>query len=164
MLDEEGNLVFANARYFLSMEEWVFWTSDAAMTQTSAAMVDIARRNLEPLQGRLTFLDDGFEVTPGIQAVAAPGHTPGHIALSINSEGRQLLNISDTALHPLHLQHPEWVPLLDIFPQQAVESKHRIFNRAAETEALVFAHHFPPFPNLGTIRRKEKGWQWRPLG
>lgn len=161
-LDEAGNLVFANARYFVAGDEWAFWTSDAAMDQAPTVMVNIARRNLEPLQDRLTFADDGFEVAPGIQVVATPGHTPGHLALSITSAGQQLLNISDVVLHPLHLQHPEWFPVFDISPEQAAASKQRIFNHAVETQALVFAHHFPPFPNLGYIHKQEKGWQWQP--
>jgi hypothetical protein len=29
--------------------------------------------------------------------------------------------------------------------------------------ALVFAHHFPPFPNLGHVIQKGEGWQWHPI-
>jgi hypothetical protein len=64
---------------------------------------------------------------------------------------------------PLHLEHPEWIPVFDILPEQASVSKHRIFNLAAEEDALVFAHHFPPFPNLGHIRKQEQGWRWQPI-
>jgi glyoxylase-like metal-dependent hydrolase (beta-lactamase superfamily II) len=47
-LDEAGNPVFESAHYFVSREEWDFWTSDAAMTKAPPPMVNIARRNLEP--------------------------------------------------------------------------------------------------------------------
>ena len=33
----------------------------------------------------------------------------------------------------------------------------RPFDRAAEEEAFVFAHHFPPFPNLGHVIKERKG-------
>ena len=125
-------------------------------------MVSIARRNLEPVRDRLILVDDGAEVVPGIRVVAAPGHTPGHVALSITSDGEQLLLISDLVLHPLHLEHPEWVPVFDMLPEEAAASKRRIFDRAAEQHALVFAHHFPPFPNLGRVRNHGAGWQWQP--
>lgn len=161
-LDEHGNLVFANAHYFLSKDEWAFWTSDVAMAQAAPAMVAIARKNLEPLQDRLTLVEDGFEVVPGINVVAAPGHTPGHLVVAVTSAGQRLLNISDVALHPLHLQHPEWFPVFDISVGEASASKYRICDEAAETQALVFAHHFPPFPNLGYIRKIEDGWKWQP--
>jgi glyoxylase-like metal-dependent hydrolase (beta-lactamase superfamily II) len=162
-LDESGALVFANARYVVPREEWAFWTSEAAAERASAAMVDIARRNLEPMRERLSLVDDGAEMVPGIRVVASPGHTPGHVALAITSHGEQLLHISDVVLYPLHLEHPEWVPVFDILPEEAAASKHRMFDRAAEQDALVFAHHFPPFPNLGHVRKHGAGWEWQPI-
>ena len=162
-LDDAGNLVFKEANYFVSSEEWDFWTSDAATTKASPPMVNIARRNLEPLRERLNLIGDAFEIVPGIRAIATPGHTPGHLALSIASDGEQLLHVSDVVLYPLHLEYPDWVPVFDVSPEQAATSKRRIFDRAAEEEALVFAHHFPPFPNLGHILKKEEGWLWQPI-
>ena len=64
--------------------------------------------------------------------------------------------MSDAVLYPLHLEHPEWFPVFDILPEQASASKRRIFDLAAEEDALVFAHHFPAFPNLGYIRKQEQ--------
>jgi glyoxylase-like metal-dependent hydrolase (beta-lactamase superfamily II) len=162
-LDEDGGLVFGKARYVVPREEWEFWMSEAATRLASAPMVNIARRNLEPMRDRLSLVDDGTEVVPGIRVVAATGHTPGHVALSITSEGEQLLHISDVVLYPLHLEHPEWVPVFDILPEEAAESKRRIFDRTAEQQALVFAHHFPPFPNLGHVRKHGAGWEWQPI-
>ena len=163
MLDEAGRLVFGDARYFLSRDEWDFWTSDIATAKASAVMVDTARRNLYPLKERLTLVEDASEIVPGVRAIAAFGHTPGHIALSIASEGERLLHVSDAVLYPLHLEHPHWTPVFDILPEQASASKRRIFDLAAEEEALVFAHHFPPFPNLGHVSKQEQGWRWQPV-
>jgi glyoxylase-like metal-dependent hydrolase (beta-lactamase superfamily II) len=162
-LDERGELVFSNAHYYISKEEWDFWTSDAATTKAPAVMVDTARRNLGPLEERLSLIEDSSEVVPGVRAIATFGHTPGHIALSVASEGEQLLHVSDAVLYPLHLEHPEWIPVFDMLPEQASASKHRTFDLAAEEDALVFAHHFPPYPNLGHIRKQEQGWQWQPI-
>ncbi len=100
---------------------------------------------------------------PGIQAVATPGHTPGHLAVSVTSATERLLHISDVVLYPLHLEHPDWIPVFDVEPEQAAASKHRILNRAAEEKALVFAHHFPPFPNLGYVLSTGERWQWQPI-
>lgn len=155
--------MFESARYFVSREEWNFWTSDAAMMKATPPMVNIARRNLEPLRDRLNLIEDASEIVPGIRAVATPGHTPGHIALSITSDGEQLLHVSDAVLYPLHLEHPEWAPVFDVSPRQAAASKRRIFNQAAAEEALVFAHHFPSFPNLGHVLKEEEGWLWKPI-
>jgi glyoxylase-like metal-dependent hydrolase (beta-lactamase superfamily II) len=163
MLDEEERLVFSDARYFISQKEWDFWNSDDAMEKAPTFMVDTARRNLDPLEDRLTFVGDTSEIVPGVRAVATFGHTPGHMALSIVSGGERLLHVSDTVLYPLHLEYPEWTPVFDMLPEQASASKRHIFDLAAKENALVFSHHFPPFPNLGHVRKQEQGWRWQSI-
>lgn len=163
-LHQDGTLVFNGAQYFVARDEWEFWMSDAAEKGASAPMVGFARRALEPLRERVKLFDDAEEIVPGIQALAAPGHTPGHTVLSIRSGGEQLLHISDTVLHPLHLEHPEWTPAFDTVPEHAAASKQRVFTRAARERALIFSHHFPPFPSVGWVVETDEGWEWRPRG
>ncbi len=162
-LDETGELVFPNARAFVPREEWDFWNSEDAAARAPAFMVETARRNLAPLESRLDLIEDDPEIVPGICAVPTFGHTPGHTALSISSGGERLLHVSDAVLYPLHLEHPDWTPVFDMLPEQASASKRRIFDLASEADALVFAHHFPPFPNLGYVRKQGQGWSWQPL-
>jgi glyoxylase-like metal-dependent hydrolase (beta-lactamase superfamily II) len=162
-LDDEGALVFANARYVIGRDEWEFWMSEAAGRQPPPVMVDIARRNLEPVADRLTFVDNDDEILPGIRVIATSGHTPGHLALEISSGGEILLHISDVVIYPLHLEHSDWTPAFDLLPEAAETSKRRTFDRAAEQGPLVFGHHFPPFPNLGHVRKHGSGWQWQPI-
>ena len=73
------------------------------------------------------------------------------------------MHIADTVLYPLHLEHPDWLPALDVTPEEAAISKARIFDQAAERKALVFAHHFPPFPALGYVEVRDVGWEWEPI-
>ena len=114
-----------------------------------APMVDIARRNLEPMRDRLSLVDDGAEVVPGIRVIAAAGHTPGHVALSITSDGEQLLHISDVVLYPLHLEHPEWVPVFDILPEEAAASKQSNFRPRRGAAGAGVRPPFPAFPQPG---------------
>jgi glyoxylase-like metal-dependent hydrolase (beta-lactamase superfamily II) len=162
-LEEDGGLVFANAQCFISRAEWDFWTSEAAVAKAPALMVNIARQNLEPLRDQLKIIDGDAEIVPGISTIATPGHTPGHIALSITSDGERLLHISDVVLHPLHFEHPEWKSVFDLEPENAATSMYRIADHAIEHQALVFAHHFPPFPSLGHLRKLDAGWQWQSI-
>ena len=162
-LDDQGQPVYANARYFIFKREWDFWFSETATANAPEFHVTVARKNLEPIQDRLQLLDQESEILPGMRAIAAPGHTPGHMVVSVSSGDEQLLYISDTVLYPLHLEHPDWVPIYDILPEEAEASKHRIFDLAAEENALVLGMHFPPFPSLGYVVKKEKGWQWQPI-
>ena len=160
-LDGAGDLVHPNAVFFILKQEWAFWTSEAAAAAPER-FVQIARSNLEPIKDRVTLVEDDQELVPGIRAVAAIGHTPGHMALSITSGDEQLLHVSDTVLHPWHLGHPDWVPVFDLVPEEAARTKARLFDRAVDEKCLVFAHHFPPFPAIGHIERRASGWEWLP--
>ena len=162
-LDSRGELMFANATYFIHPTEWDFWMSETALAHAPPPMVQIARSNLAPLENRLACVTDGTDIVPGIRVMATPGHTPGHIALAITSAGTTLLHIADVVLSPLHLEHPTWVPSFDMAPHEAATSKRRICDHAAQEHALVFAHHFPPFPNVGQVVKYGEGWQWQPL-
>ncbi|MCK5485766.1 MAG: MBL fold metallo-hydrolase, partial [Desulfobacterales bacterium] len=164
--DAEGKPAFPNAQYFMWKDEWDFWTSEQAEQTLDEHVREIllkfARENLPPIEGKVDLFDREKELVPGICAVAAPGHTPGHMALEISSEGEQLLCISDAALHPIHLEHPEWYAVVDFIPDQVVATRRRLLNRAAAQKALVLAFHFP-FPGIGRIIQKGEGWQWQPM-
>jgi glyoxylase-like metal-dependent hydrolase (beta-lactamase superfamily II) len=162
-LDTAGGLTFPHARYFIAEQEWRFWTSEAASARAPAFMVEVARRNLLPLQDRLTLIGDSTEVVAGIRAIATHGHTPGHVAVSVTSGTERLIHVSDAVLTPLHLEHPDWSPVFDMDPAAAAQSKTRILDLIADEGALMFAHHFPPFPSLGRVRRREQGWSWEPI-
>jgi len=164
--DAEGKPAFPNARFVMWKDEWDFWTSERAELELDEhvreVLLKFARKSLPPIQSQLDLIDHETEIVPGIKAVAAPGHTPGHMALAIASGGEQLLYISDAVLHPIHLEQPEWYAAVDFAPEQVVATRHRLLNRAAGEKALVLAFHFP-FPGLGHIVQKEEAWQWQPI-
>lgn len=161
-LDISGRPAYRRARYALGREEWAFWMSRPDLrSRRLQGMADRIHAHLSALEGRVTLLDSGAEIVPGIRAVAAPGHSAGHLAISISSENEELLCLSDTVLAPVHLEHPEWYTRYDLRPEQSVTSRVRLLDRAAASGALVHAYHFP-FPGLGRVRSKGRAWQWQP--
>jgi glyoxylase-like metal-dependent hydrolase (beta-lactamase superfamily II) len=162
-LHEQDRPVFANARYYLSKDEWHFWFSGASAAKAPERFVQVARSILRPLQDRIDLIEGEVEVVPGVRVIPAPGHTPGHVVVSVTSRDAELLYIGDTVIHPLHLEHPEWHPIYDVVPEEAAASKQRIFDRAAARKALVMGQHFAPFPSLGSVVKTGEGWQWEPI-
>lgn len=162
-LDAEGRPVYAKAGYYISKDEWRFWFSEDSMAMAPAKHVHIARRYLEPIGKRVNLVNGSAEIVPGVRAIPAPGHTPGHMVVSVSSAEEQLLYIGDTAVHPLHLEHPDWTPIYDILPPEAAASKRRIFDQAAAEKTLVIGQHFPPFPSLGHVLKRRVGWEWQPV-
>lgn len=163
MLDDEGKPIYLNARYYIWKGEWDFWFSESASEKTWEFFIKTAREQLGPVKDRMVFLEKESEVFPGINVLSAPGHTPGHMVVSFSSAGEQLYYVGDTVLYPLHLEHPDWLPIYDILPEQAAVSKRRIFNLVSENKALVIGQHFTPFPSLGNVLKTELGWLWNPI-
>jgi glyoxylase-like metal-dependent hydrolase (beta-lactamase superfamily II) len=167
-IDLCGRSAFPNARYVLSELEWEFWT--AARTDLSHlrvpeaakdSMNSTARRCLGALRHQIEPIDRETEVVPGVTAIPGPGHTPGHLAVLIASEGTQLLNLGDAAVHPLHLEHPAWQNGFDLAPDRALETRRQLMERAAADDMHLMAFHFP-FPSIGRIAPSNDGWQWTP--
>lgn len=165
----EGQPAFPRARYVMSRREWDFWTGPPDLSRLGCSaplkqvLLQAVAQNLEPLRNQLDLLDQEGEIVPGVRALAAPGHTPGHWALDIRSRDEGFLDAVDTALHPLQIEHPEWFTVVDTHPELAVASRQRLLARAAATGVAVLFFHFRS-PGLGRVTRSESGFVWRPLG
>jgi glyoxylase-like metal-dependent hydrolase (beta-lactamase superfamily II) len=167
-LDKSGQPAFPKARYVIGREEWDFWASEPDLShlqipdELKGLILQMARTNLPPLQDQLQLVEVETEILAGIRVVAAPGHTPGHIALSVTSGDEQLLVVGDAIIHPLHLEFPDWYTGFDYAPEQVVATRHRLLKRAAAEKALLFAYHFAT-PSLGYVAPQGQAWQWQPL-
>lgn len=162
-LNEKGEPLFTGATYYICKTEWDFWFSDNTAIPGGDWMTELARAKLTPLKAKMVMIEQEGEILPGVSVLFAPGHTPGHMVVSFESEGKRLLYIGDTVLHPLHLEHPDWLPVFDVHQDQAAISKRRIFDLVASTGTLVMGQHFPPFPNLGHVVKIGGGWEWQPI-
>lgn len=168
-LTSEGELAFPNAEHVMWKSEWEFWTADPDLSPLKVdehlvqILLEWAHKNLPPIRDRLTLIERETEIRPGIRALPAPGHTPGHMAVRISSGDEQLLHLVDTALHPIHLEHPEWWAAVDYLPEQTVTTRRALLEQAAEEQLPALAFHFP-FPCLGHIVEKGSAWTWQPIG
>jgi glyoxylase-like metal-dependent hydrolase (beta-lactamase superfamily II) len=167
-IDLCGRAAFPNARYVLSETEWEFWT--AARTDLGTLRVpdaakesinSMARRCLGVLRHQIEPIDRETEVVPGVVAIPAPGHTPGHLAVLIASEGHHLLNLGDAAVHPLHLEQPSWQNGFDLESDRALLTRRWLMDRAIADDMHVMAFHFP-FPSIGRVAVSNGGWLWTP--
>ena len=117
---------------------------------------------LPRIQSRLDLFEDEQEVLPGIRALPAPGHTPGHTAFLLTSANESLLVPGDAWTHPvITMEKPEWPFLLDLDKEASLHSKRNLLTLAAEQQYLVSAYHFP-WPGLGHVVRRGEHWGWEP--
>ena len=92
---------------------------------------------------------------PGLEAVPAPGHTPDHQALRLESRGDVAFFTGDAAMHPAQVERPERRAAPDEDPEQAVATRRELFARAERERAVVGIAH----AGLGRIA----GGRWQPL-
>ena len=79
------------------------------------------------------FIKDGQEFLPGIQAIAAPGHTVGHTIFMISSGGKQLCYIGDLTHHPvLLMEKPLTEFAYDTDPKQSAQTRVKMLNMLAD--------------------------------
>jgi len=103
------------------------------------------------------------ELFPGIRAVAAPGHTPGHTVYAIESKGQKLVLWGDL-MHVASVQFPKPAVTIafDVDSPAAAVQRRKAYADAAKGRYLVAAAHLP-FPGIGHLRAEGKGYAWVPL-
>ena len=167
--DAAGKPAFPNARYLINQAEYEFWWAEPSLVEL-AIPDDFKQLFREGAKGALVAVQDkieqiapGDEIAPGVTVLAAPGHTPGHLAVEVVSDGERLLHVVDAAGDPvLHLQHPDWFFAPDNWPAQEILTRRQLFDRAAQENLLVQAYHFA-FPGLGHVQQDGDGWTWEPV-
>src|SRR5436190_22885869 len=78
IVGEDDKQLFPNAQYYVTQSDFEFWTDEGKLGSPLKDFVIHARKNLMPVRDRIVFIKDGQEFLPGVQAIAAPGHTVGH--------------------------------------------------------------------------------------
>ena len=156
----EGAPAYPNARYVTGEIEYDFWSKDERLTGPTEAAAKLFQANVVPLADRASFIKDEGEVVPGIRGMAAFGHTPGHMAFHIESDGRRLLLWGDSANHyVMSVQRPDWHVRFDADKAAAAATRKRIFDLAAGDRIPVTGYHMP-FPSVGYIERTGGGYRW----
>jgi glyoxylase-like metal-dependent hydrolase (beta-lactamase superfamily II) len=160
----DGRPTYPNARYVAGATEYDFWSSDERLSGPTEGNARLVQANVVPLADRMAFLKDEDEVIAGISGLAAQGHTPGHMAFHIESDGRRLLLWGDTANHfVVSVQRPDWHVQFDMDKAEAAATRKRIFDLAATDRIPVTGYHMP-FPAVGFIDRQGSDYRWVPAG
>lgn len=159
LLDAERKAVFPNAQLFLHRKEHAFW-SQSAPQGVDAETLRGVQTYLGAFEGRWQLVAGGDKLFDQLELIDAPGHTPGHFAVSIGSGRDQLLHWVDAVHHhALSLAHPEWKLAWDVDATQAIETRRRILDRAATDRLRIFGGHMP-FPGLGVVRASGNAYEY----
>jgi glyoxylase-like metal-dependent hydrolase (beta-lactamase superfamily II) len=162
LVDEQGECVFPNAELVMNRTEWDHWMGPEGVITRDENRAAILNRALRPYEDRLVLIKDGEEIAPGVWSLHAPGHTPGHTGLYIESHADRLIHLVDAMHTGVQIPHPEWSVTFDTDPDLAATTRRALLDRSADEDLLTMLFHFE-FPGLGTVKRVGDGFRWEPV-
>jgi len=134
---------FPRARVAISRREWEFWTGAEGLAYDEGD-AEVVRTRLGPVRdaGLLQTVEPGEEIAPGVRTLAAAGHTPGHMAVLIDSGGERAVYIGDAMLHPVTVEHPEWTSEYDHDPVLTEATRRELMRQSLAGGWRWLPYHF----------------------
>ncbi|WID95823.1 MBL fold metallo-hydrolase [Bosea vestrisii] len=158
----EGKPNFPNAQIYISQVDHDYWLDDARLGTPFKAFGEHARANLRPVRDRIVFFKDGQEFLPGITAISAPGHSPGHTIFNVSSGGKSFTFLGDLTHHPVLLtENPRVEFAYDWDPKMSVQSRVKLLTMLAEQKTPVMSYHFA-WPGFGNLAKAGDGFRYYP--
>jgi glyoxylase-like metal-dependent hydrolase (beta-lactamase superfamily II) len=160
-------LAFPNAIVRADQHDADFWLSqanlDAAPKENKGFFQGaMASLNSYVKAGKFKSFTGDTELTSGIKATAAYGHTVGHTTYVIESKGQKLVLWGDL-MHVASVQFPEPSVVMgfDTDVKAAAVERKKAFADAAKQGYWVAGAHIS-FPGIGHLRNGDQGYVWIP--
>lgn len=144
---------FANARYLYAQEEWDHWRNEE---QEYGPVVE---DSVQPIfdAGLADVVASNHQVSKTIRLLPTPGHTPGHVSVGIESQGRSAVITGDMIHHPCQILHPNWASLADVDAASGTATRENFLERFGDTQTLIIGTHFAT-PTAGYVVSEEGGY------
>jgi glyoxylase-like metal-dependent hydrolase (beta-lactamase superfamily II) len=128
-----GQVVFPNATYRCDRRDWAHFVGpDPGAT-----------KKLSPLESRMEMWDGSTSLLPGIDTLAAPGHTPGSTVIVVSSGTQRALLLGDAVHCAVELVDDEWAGIGDVDPDLAHRTRVALAKEIEGADVPVAAAHFP---------------------
>ncbi len=160
----DGTRAFPNAEVVVPQTEWRFWNeagNESRSPQGQRPNFANTVRRFQNYDGHVRVIRDNAEAVPGIQAVAAHGHTPGHTCFVISDGNARMMYVADCTNRPVPLAlHPDYRIIFDFDPAMAETARRRIYDMVSADRIAITGYHFP-FPAHGHLTREGAGYRFR---
>ncbi|MEO4041558.1 MBL fold metallo-hydrolase [Hoeflea sp. CAU 1731] len=134
---------FPNARYVMGRAELDHW-SDLESREPGKHNHGCYADSVLPIveAGLVEAVDDGFELTSGLEIIPLHGHSPGQIGLDLNcGDGSHALFCGDAFHSPVQIFRPHWSSAFCHDAVQAGELRRRLAERCAGDGAILLPAH-----------------------
>lgn len=147
----EGEWVptFPRARHLVTRVERDHWAGepDTGLRDTMQPLVD---------GGLVDLVETDHRVCDGVRLEPAPGHTPGQVAVVVESGEERAVITGDLVHHPVQFIEPDVPSLADVDATLAAATRRAFVERYADSGTLVIGTHFPA-PTAGVLQRGGDG-------
>ncbi|MVW70935.1 MBL fold metallo-hydrolase [Bordetella sp. 15P40C-2] len=149
---------FPNAKYVFSRREHAYWEEKLAASPNGPHTLAYQDSVLPVIEaGQALIVDDYAEIADCLVLAPAPGHTPGHVAIWLKSDGEHAVLTGDILHHPIQVKYPSWSCFGCQDQVQSAVTRRRVLEQACERHALLLPGHFMP-PHAGFIHEgSDKG-------
>jgi glyoxylase-like metal-dependent hydrolase (beta-lactamase superfamily II) len=152
---------FPKASLYLARQERDYWASEEIMRtfpEDRQGGFKNAQKVLEVYGDAVRTFDPsdpssgGVPLLPGIKAVAAFGHTPGHTLYMVEPGGDAKLLIWGDLTHAMSIQMPlpEVTMTYDVDPKTAAASRLAVLKYVTDSKIPIGGMHVP-YPGIGTV-------------
>lgn len=161
-------LAFPNAIVRADQHDADFWLSQANMDKAPAdakGAFQGAMASINPYvkAGKFKTFNGDTELVPGVKAIAARGHTPGHSVYAVESKGQKLMLWGDLMhVAAVQFENPSVTISFDSDSKAAMAQRLKAYAEAAKQGYMVGATHLS-FPGLGYVRKEGKAYAWVPV-
>jgi glyoxylase-like metal-dependent hydrolase (beta-lactamase superfamily II) len=157
-LSKDGQALFPKALIYVAGGERDYWTKTNAGVAAALAPYGGRVRTFRPGALGATL----FELLPGISAIAAFGHTPGHTVFLLSSGSAKLLIWGDIMhVQDIQFPRPDISVSYDTDPVQAAETRKKLLEYAVQNNIPIAGMHLL-YPAIGTVRAAEGGYVFSP--
>lgn len=161
----DGQRAFPNAVIHINKQDLDYWLGPAAQDPARQGMSKQAHAAIDPYvtAGKVRPFDEATMLYAGIRAVPAPGHTVGHTAYMVSSNGQRLLLWGDVIHSPeTQFQDPQITIQFDMDADRAIETRRRALADAAREGYIIGSAHIT-FPGVGHVSSDGEVYGWVPL-
>lgn len=148
---------FPNARYLFARVEYEHWRAELDEGRGDEH-VRLFEDAVQPIvdAGLCELVELDHAITDEVRFLPTPGHTPGHVAVVIESEGESALITGDLAHHPVQWAELDWPMPADSDTPLAAQTRRALLSRYADTPTLIIGSHFAA-PCAGYLRKQADG-------
>lgn len=156
LVDGKWVPTFPNARYLFGRTEYEHWK----MLQETHGYHDLNHMYdaVQPVvdAGLVDLIEPEHKVCPELSLMPTPGHTPGHVSIVIESQGRRAVITGDMMHNPIQFELPENKGRFDMDGDRACETRRKFVDGVANSDTLVIGSHFAD-PSAGYVVRDSGG-------